>query len=239
MDGIGRLVHRANRRFVEDAVLISKGKFALMAAFHKHKEQRGQFGGGYGQRTLFEALNQRRLNLRGDFRETVGSNALIGIFDVRIGKALQHHIAVFGQINQIVAEAGNHVFGYIIVRQFVGGFQIGAVVNIQFAQQRTRPSNCCVRHVEDADFGFFVRHHRFHQFHAHFFQCGADIVFEIVFNHPLDKGFAHHRGFVGNAGSRFDARRQVFGRARYDAVNHGVRRGNVGFHPFDDVVLTG
>ena len=96
MDGIGRLVHRANRRFVEDTILISKGKFALMAAFHKQEEQRGQFGGGYGERTLFETLNQRRLNLGGDFRKTIGGNALVGVFDVRIGKALQHHIAVFG-----------------------------------------------------------------------------------------------------------------------------------------------
>ena len=96
-----------------------------------------------------------------------------------------------------------------------------------------------MRYVEHADFGLFVGNHRFHQLHAHFFERGAHVIFEIIFNHPLDKGFAHHRRLVGNTSLRLNARGQIFGRARHNAVDHGIGGGYVGFYPFDDVVLAG
>ena len=60
-----------HRRFINNAVLIGKGQLALMPLLHKHEKQRRQQSRGLGAYAAAVALNQRRLDLGGNFRETV------------------------------------------------------------------------------------------------------------------------------------------------------------------------
>ena len=92
-----------HRRFINNAVLIGKGQLALMPLLHKHEKQRRQQSRGLGAHAAAVALDQRRLDLGGNFREAVRRHALIGVFDMRVGKALQHHITIGRQIDAVVA----------------------------------------------------------------------------------------------------------------------------------------
>ena len=92
--------------------------------------------------------------------------------------------------------------------------------------------------VQDADFRLFIGDNRLDHLHADRFQIWAGIA-EVVLHHPLDKGLAHYRRLIVNAGLRFDTGRQIGRRTRGDAVHHGIRTGGIRGHPVNHRLFAG
>lgn len=65
-----------------------------MPLFHKDEEERGQHRGRFRAGAALVALLQGWGDHRRNFRETVGGNALVRVLDIRVGKALKHHVAI-------------------------------------------------------------------------------------------------------------------------------------------------
>ena len=79
------------------------------------------------------ALLQGWRDHRRNFRETVGGDALVGVLDIGVGKALKHHIPVGRQINAVIAETRNNVLRNVAVGNGVDNIGQRAFMNILLA----------------------------------------------------------------------------------------------------------
>lgn len=104
-----------------------------MPLLHKDEEQRRQHGGRLRADAALIALLQRGGDHRRNFREAVGGDALVGVPDIGVGKALKHHIPVGGQINAVIAEAGNDILRDVAVGNGVDNIGQRAFMNILLA----------------------------------------------------------------------------------------------------------
>ena len=86
-----------------------------MPLLHKDEEQRGQHGGGLRANAALVALLQGWGDHRRNFREAIGGDALVGVLDIWVGKAFEHHVAIGRQVNAIIAEAWDHIFRNVAV----------------------------------------------------------------------------------------------------------------------------
>jgi len=46
----------------------------------------------------------------GDLREAIGGHALVRVLDIRIDEAIEHHVAVFREVDRTRRQARDHVF---------------------------------------------------------------------------------------------------------------------------------
>jgi hypothetical protein len=174
-----------------------------------------------------------------DFRKAVCCHALVGVTDVRIGEAVEHGVAVGGQVDGaglIGRETRDDIVGHVVVRHAVDGRHGTAFVNRVQPQQRAGPGDAAMAGVEHANLCFFVRQHRRDELDAHTFERWPPGT-EIVFHHPLRKGFGHHGAAVLPAGLCGHAFAQGVGRAWRDAIDHRVRRAGMCVEPCNEAAV--
>ncbi len=90
--------------------------------------------------------------------------------------------------------------------------------------------------VEDADLHQLEGRDVVDELHADLFQRRPPVG-EIVLQHPLHERFAEHRPVVLEAEFLGEDRALAVGRRRRDAVDHGVRKGDVVVHPAGEILL--
>ena len=223
---------------VHALVVVFEGQLAFVPAGQEHQEHRGQHGHGVDGLVLLQAVTDGGQDEAGDFREAVGRHALVGVANGVVAEAFQHLVAVGGQVHRVAGagQAGNDIFGGIVVGQLAHHGVACAFMDVAVAAQCATPGNAAVRRIEQANLGFFIGVDGIDQLGAHFFPGGA-AVGEAVFDHPLDVAFGAQRGVVVTAGLFLHAGLQLRRRTRGDAVHHGVGEAHVGVDPGQNVVV--
>jgi hypothetical protein len=84
--------------------------------------------------------------------------------------------------------------------------------------------------IQHADFGFLVGEYGVDDFYADFLP-GRSLRNEMILDHPLGEGLAHHRAAVIETRGGENSHASVKSRTRRDSVDHGTRRGRMGLHP--------
>ena len=122
-----------HRLRIQDAVLVLIRQSSLVPLLHKDEEQRRQHGGRLRADAALVALLQGWRDHRRNFREAVGGDALVGVLDIGVGKALKHHIPVGRQINAVIAETRYNVLRNVAVGNGVDNIGQRAFMNILLA----------------------------------------------------------------------------------------------------------
>ena len=71
----------------------------------------------------------------------VHRHALVGVADRRVAEAVEHGVAVGGQVDRAGAQAGNGVVGDVVERQLADLGVVRALVDVEEAGQRAGPGD--------------------------------------------------------------------------------------------------
>ncbi len=148
-----------------------------------------------------------------------------------VGEAVHQRLFVLGQVDarywrQVRRDVQVHVGAHVRHEHRVVHGLVHEPVTLEKAQVGQRQ----VAAVEQADLHFFIGRHVIGELHPHFFP-GRAAVDEVVFQHPLHKGFAHH--WPGIVDAVLVVQLQAMGGAGHgrNAVDHGIGETHVGLDP--------
>ncbi|MNV54341.1 hypothetical protein D3C71_1465310 [compost metagenome] len=183
----------------------------------------------YCQALAYGGCNEAR-----NFGKAIGRYTLVGVANGRVGKTLQHHIAVGGQVDGTgvtgLAQTGDGIVGDVVVSHLANGRCTHAFVDVLQPAERSGPRDTAMAGVENADLGFFIWLHGLHQFHTHALPSRATSN-EIILDHPLNEALGRDRRRIIPASGVTHAATQVGRRAWRDAVHHGVGADRVRLGP--------
>ena len=166
-----------------------------MPALQKCEEQRRQHRHA-GNRFIFrQALAKSRRDEAWDLGVTIHRHTLIAVETSAIAEAIQHDVAIGGEVDWARDQAGNHIVADIVMREAAYDRVVRSFVNEAITNQRAGPGNATVTRVEDTNLGLLVRSHRFDHLHPDLLPLRAGVA-EIFFDDPLDEALAHHRNRV-------------------------------------------
>lgn len=211
-DRVGCLADGMGHGLVHTLVLVGVGQAALVPALQEGQEQRGQHGHAVDALAGGQALAHGGRDEPGNLGEAVHRHALVGVADGRVAEAVQHHVAVGGQVDGAglpgAAETRDGVVGHVVVGHLTDGSVVRAFVDEAVGRQRAGPGDAAVRGVQQADLGLFIGLHVFDHLHTHALPLGP-AGHEAVFDHPLDEALGGDGGAVIAAGGGLHAGAQA------------------------------
>ena len=219
---------------IHGLIVIGVWKLIAVPALQEREEKRGKHRDAGNGLVTGQPLAHCRSHEPRDLGVGIHGHALIGVPDGRIPEALQHDVAVGGEVDGTGmlrrGQARNRVIGHIVPRDAANRRIARAFVDGLMAHQRARPGDAAVGRVQDADLRFLVGVDGLDHLHADPLPGRAAIA-EIVLDHPLNEALAHDGRGIIPAGRALHALGDIGRRARRDAVHHGVRTAGVRHHP--------